>query len=71
MVRMGNLSQEEGQKLADELKRKSESAKEELETKISAAVHKATEKLNFASRTDLERLENRIADLEKQNKSNK
>lgn len=65
----GQMTSEESRAFVEELIKKSEKQKAEIEKRISEEVKKATAKLNFATKTDIIRLEKRIAALEKKKKT--
>jgi len=60
-----NLTEEEGRKLAKDLLKQSEEAKQNLETRIDKVVKSALGKLDIPSRQDLQKLESRVEELEK------
>ncbi|MDY6973621.1 MAG: phasin family protein [Thermodesulfobacteriota bacterium] len=59
----GKLSEEEGRELANELLKKSEQAKGELEVKIEKTVHKVLDKMNLATKEDIAALKEQIKSL--------
>ena len=63
------LTAEEGKQLADDLTNDAIAAKERIEEQISLGVKSTINSLNMVTKSDLERLEKRIEELEKQNKS--
>ena len=71
LVQKGKLSEREGQALIDDLLKRSEQARRDLEAKIEGAVQQAVAKLDVATKEDvsqliarIERLEQRVADQE-------
>ena len=60
----GKLSEKEGKDLLDGLLKKSEEAKKDLEGKIEGVVRKTLEKLNIATRKDIDELTAKIERLE-------
>lgn len=55
--------------LVDELVKKSEKAKKDLETKVEGIVEKVLGKMNLASKEDIARLEEKIRYIEQQKSS--
>ena len=69
LVRKGEVSQEEGKKLVDELLEKGEKTKKELEAQIEKIVKGIIERLDLATRKELNELKSEIEQLkEKLNK---
>lgn len=64
LARMGKLSEKEGKKLLDDLLKKSEKARKDLEGQIERVVKKTMKKMNLATREDMLRLSKRIKKLE-------
>ncbi len=62
------LTEEEGRKLADELKIDAENARNKLDEHIDKAVNKALARLKLAKAADLEALKKRVAELEAESK---
>jgi polyhydroxyalkanoate synthesis regulator phasin len=60
-----NLSEEEGKKLMEELIKKSDVARKDLESRIEELVLDVLKKLNIPSRQDYLKLEQEIAKLKK------
>jgi len=58
------LTDDEGRRLADELKDGAEAARRNLDDRVDAAVERAYRRLNLATRADIETLEARIDQLE-------
>lgn len=65
LARKGELSEKEGKELIDDLLKKSEQAREDLEAKIEGLVRKALEKLNVGTKKDITQLNAKIECLEK------
>lgn len=61
----GKLSEEEGKIILDDFFKTSESKKEEFETNFKNVIENTIEKLKFARNKDMEKLKERIANLEK------
>jgi len=59
-----NLTKEEAKKLLDQLLKKSEETRKNLETNIQAVVKAALEKVNAPVRNDIKKLEERVKKLE-------
>ena len=64
LAKEGNIPEKEGKELVDELLKKSEQAKKDLETNMEGIVQKVLGKLNLVTKEDLTRLEERIKHLE-------
>lgn len=60
------LTDDEGRRLADELKDGAETARRNLDERVDAAVERAYRRLNLATRADIETLKTRIDRLEQQ-----
>lgn len=58
------LTENEGRRLAEQLKDNAETARRNLDEVVRAAVDKALSRMNLATRNELERLEERIKVLE-------
>ncbi len=59
------LTEDEGQRLADELKDGAETARRNLDERVDAGVEKAYRRLKLATRDDIESLKLRIDELER------
>jgi len=69
LVKKGEVSQEEGKKLVNELLEKGEKTKKELEAQIEKIVKGIIEKLDLATRKEINELKSEIEQLkEKLNK---
>ena len=64
LVRKGELSEKEGKELIDDLLKRSEQARKDLETTIDRLVREAVERLNLATKEDVAQLVARISRLE-------
>jgi len=64
LAREHNLTKEEAKKLLDQLLKKSEETRKNLETNIQELVKVALEKVNAPVRNDIKKLEERILKLE-------
>lgn len=64
MVKKGEMSATESKDLMRELVQKGEQQQDEINTKLREQVQKILEELNLPSKADIERLEERIAQLE-------
>ena len=65
LTEKGEITEKEGRELVDDLLKKSEQAKKDLETKIENAVEKVLGKMNIAGKEDIDRIEKRLSRLEK------
>jgi len=63
LVEKGKLTQEEGRQFVDELLKKSEQAKEDLEKKVNEAVTEQLAKMNVATRDDVDTLRKQVEEL--------
>ncbi|AGA69685.1 hypothetical protein Desdi_2255 [Desulfitobacterium dichloroeliminans LMG P-21439] len=66
LVKKGELSANESKDLVDELIKKGEEQQSEINTKLKEQVQQILNELNLPNKADIERLENRIAQLEKE-----
>ena len=64
LVERGEMSEEEGKEFIDELVKKSEKARKDLDAKIDRLVQDAIKKTNMATKRDIEKLAARIKQLE-------
>jgi len=64
LVEKGKISQEEGKQFVDDLLRKSENAKEQLELWINKRVEDRIRQLNLATRDDIAELSRKIEELQ-------
>jgi len=60
LIKKGQMSEKEGSEFVDELIKKSEQAKEALETNIENIVKKLLDKMNLATKDDINKLEKKI-----------
>ena len=60
LIEKWKLSEKEGKDLVDELKKKSEEAKTNAQQQVEKLVSKTIEKMNIASKEDLEKLEKKL-----------
>lgn len=60
LIKKGQMSEKEGNEFVDELIKKSELAKEALETNIENIVKKLLDKMNLATKDDINKLEKKI-----------
>ena len=65
LTRKGELSEKEGKELIDDLLKKSERARKDLEAKIEGLVREAMGKLNVATKKDIAQIDAKIKRLEK------
>jgi len=65
LVERGEMSEKEGKEFIDELVKKSEKARKDLDAKIERLVQDALEKTNVATKRDIEKLVTRIEQLER------
>ena len=63
LAKKGKLSEEEGKKLVDDLSKKSEKARKDLEAQIEKVVKNTMKKMNLATREDILKLTERIKKL--------
>lgn len=63
-----DLSEEEGRKMAEEMKEKAEASKEEMKGNIQEEVQKALKKMNIPTREEYNQLLARVEELEKKDK---
>ena len=63
LIEKGKLSQEEGKQLVDELMKRSEDIRNEMEEKVQQTVAEQMKKMNVASRDDIEGLKSEITQL--------
>ncbi len=69
LTEKGKMSEKEGKELVDELLKKSEKAKKDLETKVEGIVENVVGKMNLVSKEDITRLEEKIRYIEQQKAS--
>ena len=61
----GKMTQEEGKKFVDDMIKKSEKAKEDLEKNIQKMITDKLDKMNVATKDDIADLHKQVADLKK------
>lgn len=66
IVGKGGMSEEEGRKFFDELARFSEKARGEIESRVQEMIRDALAKMDIASRTEVQTLRERVAQLERE-----
>jgi len=64
LTEKGEMSEKEGKELIDELLKKSEQARKDLETKVEDTVRKVLGKMAVATKEDIDSLSERIKNLE-------
>lgn len=64
LVARGEVSRKEGRSVIQNVMDRGQREKREVEKRLKAAAEKALEKMNVATRKDLEKLEKKIAKLE-------
>jgi polyhydroxyalkanoate synthesis regulator phasin len=65
LEKKGEISREEGKKIAREAMAERERKAKEIQQKIASEVERALAKVDIASKKDIEKLDKRIAKLEK------
>lgn len=66
LIDVGKLSEQEGEKLVQEMRRKAEESKESLRQQTDIVVATAIQRMELAKRSDIERLQAEIAELRKE-----
>lgn len=64
IVRENNLSEEEGKKFTDEILEESRKAREDVQKLINEKIHQTVTNLGLAKKSELEKLEKRLKELE-------
>ena len=64
LVERGKLTEKEGREIAEDMLKKSEQARKDLQERVEKLVQEALQKLHVASREDIEKLASRIEKLE-------
>ena len=64
LIEKGKMSQEEGKQLVEELVRKSEKAKDQLDLWVSRRVEERIKLLNLATRDEVAELQRKIEELQ-------
>jgi len=63
LIEKGKMSQEEGKQFVDEMVKKSEDVKDKFEKKVHDTVAEQLQKMNVASRDDVDELRAKIEEL--------
>ena len=63
LIEKGKMTQEEGKQFVDDMVKKSEDAKSQLEKKVQDGVNEQLQKMNVASREDVDELRSKIEEL--------
>jgi polyhydroxyalkanoate synthesis regulator phasin len=63
LIEKGKMTQEEGKQFVDDMVKKSEDVKNEIEKKVQDAVAGQLQKMNVASRDDVDELRAKIEEL--------
>jgi polyhydroxyalkanoate synthesis regulator phasin len=71
LIDKGKMTQEEGRQFVDDLMKKSEDVKNEIEKKVQAAVKEQMQKMNVPSRDDVDALKAEIEKLKAEIKKGK
>lgn len=64
LISENKISEDEGKRIIDDLLESTDSKKDELESQFKNIINNVVESFHFATKKDLEKLENRIAVLE-------
>jgi polyhydroxyalkanoate synthesis regulator phasin len=64
LAEQAKFSEQEGREFVDALMKQSETARQDFENRVSAAVGKAVNSLNLASRSEVDALKAQVASLE-------
>ena len=65
LTEKGEISEKEGKEFLDDLLKKSEQTRKDLEIKMEGMVHKVLGKMDLAIKKDIDNLEERVKNLEK------
>ena len=65
LAKKGNISEKEGKKLVDDMLKRAETAKNDLNEKVEEMVKNAVRKMDIATKEDLGSLKQQIKKLEK------
>lgn len=65
LKRERGLTEDEGRRLAEELKDGAETARKNLDSRVEASVENTLSRLNLATRKDIDALHSRISELER------
>jgi polyhydroxyalkanoate synthesis regulator phasin len=66
LISVGKLSEQEGEKLVNELRKKTDESRESLRQQTELMVEAALQRMQLAKLSDVERLEGKIAELQKE-----
>jgi len=66
LIKVGKLSEQEGEKLVNDLRKKADESKESLRQQTELMVEAALQRMQLAKLSDVERLEGEIAELRKE-----
>jgi len=69
LIEKGKLSQDEGRQIVDELMKRAEDIRNDMEKKVKETVTEQMKKLNVASREELEELRTEIEKIKAERKS--
>ena len=69
LTEKGKMSEKEGKELLDDLLKKSEQSRKDLETKVEGMVRKVLEKMDMVTKKDIASLEKKIKNIEKKTSS--
>jgi polyhydroxyalkanoate synthesis regulator phasin len=64
-IEQGKMSEKEGEKLVDDIMKRSRESQQELTEQVEKLVQEALEKMNLAKMSDMELLQDEIAELKK------
>lgn len=64
LIEDGKISEEEGKKIFEDFNKNKDTKKEEFESQMKSIFDKILKSFNFATSTDIEKMENRISVLE-------
>jgi polyhydroxyalkanoate synthesis regulator phasin len=64
LISDGKISEEEGAKIVEDFTKNTETKREEIESQFKSIVEKVLKSFSFATKSDMENIENRIAVLE-------
>ena len=65
LVEKGKMTQDEGKQFVDDLLKKSESARDDMEKKVREVVTEQMDKMNIATKDDLADLQKQVQELRK------
>ena len=64
LIEDGKISEEEGKKIVDDFSKNSDTKKDEIESQFKSIIEKVLKSFNFATKSDMLKIDNRIAVLE-------